>query len=396
MLLIIYCVKHDNVIKRSKHLESVLGKYTSVKISSILTKSKVKYAIESLKLLLQIYKEKPSEIVLIEPWYMFPLVELLIPKIKTKLVYLSGNINYDIFNKLGEKKIFVKLFTYLETTIIRHATVIISDSFSLIEFFRCYNSEAKIYYVPEYIGDYFSKFYIQKTEHRTQIKKFTIGYLSSIHLENVFGTLVPRGWEMMLVGKKLVALGVPDFKILIIGDGIGLESLRAMVHKASLDDYFSFEGYVEESRKDELLGLCDVAYSEDYESYLTHRFNLSSKIEEYMLSGIPIVTGKQGDKSIIIEQEKRRCGICIDPLNDRDPLSSISYINNLTNAILKLIKDKVMLSNLKYNCMIESNSRFSKLAVEELLNNVFLELLTGNSSKEYEKEMVKRKKTRNA
>ena len=107
---------------------------------------------------------------------------------------------------------------------------------------------------------------------------------------------------------------------------------------------------------------------------MTHRFNLSSKIQEYLNVGVPVVTGNQGDKRIVIGNSENPCGICIEALDDKNQDDFERYINDLSKAIIYLRNHATVLSKMKENCLSEFSRRFSRRSIELTIDKVFKEL----------------------
>ena len=141
-----------------------------------------------------------------------------------------------------------------------------------------------------------------------------------------------------------------------------------------MTEYFVFFGYVGDSAKKEYLASLDVGYSEDYLGYLTHKFNLSAKVEEYMLAGVPVVTGTQGDKAQVIANKNMPCGICIEPLNESISEDFERYLDDLTVSIAKILQDSSLRSELKNNCLIVAENLFSSGSIRRTLQSVFSSL----------------------
>jgi hypothetical protein len=116
----------------------------------------------------------------------------------------------------------------------------------------------------------------------------------------------------------------------------------------------------------------DIGFSEDYVTFLTHKYNLSAKVEEYILNGIATITGTQGDKKMIVEDSEHPSGICVNPLNEDNYSGDVTrYINDLANSFLELIKNPKLLAKLKYNALIEGRNRFSKNKIISTIKEVF-------------------------
>ncbi len=376
-LFIVTTSEHPNIRKRAKFLADIGKNYFEVTSFEILSENKKRYFLQSLKLLFLIRQRKISNILLIEPWYPI-FILLFFRSKKIKLIYFSGNINFDVLRSLKLNPLIISILKIAEILIIKRADVIFSDAESMIKFFSIYNKRKKIYYAPEYIGnvDIFpltkNDFLLSKCEEPHRI--FTIVYISTIHLINLGHRVLPRGWELVEVCQELLNSHINDIKFIVIGSGNGFVELKNMIDRKKLTQYFHLTGFVSDEIKAKLINSADIGFCEDYRSFITHRFNLSSKIQEYMRSGVPVITGNQGDKEIVICNNERPCGICIEPLNDEDPEDFKRYIIDIFNAILYLKNNQNILNKLKANCIAEYSKRFSKESIETTVRKIFNEL----------------------
>jgi len=378
-IIIISTSEHPSIIRIANFISDISRSYFNASLFTISFKSMKQYILGSIRLLYMIRRKKIKKVIIIEPW--FPILILLFsPFYKLKLIYYSGNINYDVLKKLNHNRLIVSFSKWAELNIIKKSYIILSDAKSMMNFFSSYNKKGRIFYVPEFIGDldvqYALKSKGQEVNDFDLNNFFVIGYISTIHIENIGGYSLPRGWELVEICKELIKEKDPNFKFLIIGDGPGLPVLRKMVISNHLENYFIFTGFVNDEMKAYLLGKIDIGFSEDYKSHLTHRFNLSSKVQEYLYAGAPVVTGNQGDKGIIICNSSNPCGICVDPLDDENSEDFKRYIKDLTDSIIFLKANPEILSSMSDNCQIIFSTNFSKKAIKATIQNIF-ELISG-------------------
>lgn len=385
-LFVVYSGAHPNIIRKANFIASMGKKYFEVFTFEISTDSRKQHILQSLKLLFVIISKKAVNILIVEPWYPIILV-LLFHRFKTKLIYYSGNINFDVLKNLKFNDILRGILKIAEIITIVEADIILSDSRSMIDFFSIYNKKKHIYYVPEYIGDAYDIFlnkehYSLRKVHNSNTT-FVIGYISTIHLENIGNRIFPRGWELIKVCQELLSTGAHNFKFLVIGDGNGLEELKNTIRENNLTEYFQFAGFVSDEKKAVLLNSVDIGFCEDYKSFMTHRFNLSSKIQEYLHAGVPVVTGNQGDKGTVIGNIEHPCGICIDPLDDNDPEDFKRYISDLSDAIIYLKTNLDILTKMGNNCLLEFSKLFSKKNIEAVIDNIFNEICYSETKEKF-------------
>ena len=374
MVCLLYSEDHQNLKRMANLIANSGEEYFKIKSISFSSKNYILYLKRSFEIILYLLKNKVDFIILVEPWY--PIVFYLILKHnKSKMIYWSGNINYDVLKTLGYGRLLITIIKITEITIIKRSNLIIADSEALTKFFSNYNSTANIYYIPENLED-------EEIKHENedimdmriiqgQTKVFNIVYLSSIHLVAINHRMLPRGWELIEVCKTMIESGMKNFNFTIIGGGKGLDDLKKLISIYHLEDYFIVTGFVSDTKKEELMKKMDVGFCEDYKSFLTHKYNLSSKIQEYLRYGIPVITGKQGDKREVICSGERTCGVCIEPLDDKQGNDYVRYINDIRNSILSLKLDVKELEEMKKNCRLEYSQRFSKTAIKKKFEEVF-------------------------
>lgn len=367
-MYIVYSNTHPSIRKMGEFFSNVAKDYFNVKVYEILPTQRFSYIEESIKLLFMIIRNKVNIVLLIEPWYPIFLLFLLSHH-KIKIVYWSGNINFDVFKTLKFNVFLSGFLKIIEIILIKKCTTIMSDSESMISFFSIYNKSGDIYYVPEYVGNARDKPKIYTTE-----KTFVVGYISTIHIENIGNKIYPRGWELIEICRQLIKRGDNNIKFLVIGDGSGLSKLKNMVSEYGIDEYFNFTGFIDDKKKAELMENMDLGFCEDYKSFTTHRFNLSSKIEEYLRSGIPVVSGNQGDKKTVLCNDGNPCGICVKPLEDNESMDFQRYIDDLVCAIIYLKSNLDVLSNMSRNCLVQFNKRFSEQNIKTSIEKAFRKL----------------------
>ncbi|MHB1440737.1 MAG: glycosyltransferase [Cuniculiplasma sp.] len=375
-MIIVYASEHQNIIRKTEFVYKIASDYFSASIYRIPTKDKRRYIFSSLKLVFKIYKERIKNIFLVEFVPALSLV-LFFRILKTRFLYWSGNINYDILRTLGYKRLLVELFRLQELFIIRKSDIIFSDSMSMINFFSLHNKDAPKYYLPEYLENISYQNISKSNKYYEEIAKddFVVGYIGKMHLVTINHQSLPRGWELVEVCSKLVESGIFNVTFLIIGDGPGLSILRDLVLSHNLSGFFEFTTYVNDETKIRLLKTIDIGFCEDYKSYLTHRFNLSSKIQEYMCLGVPVVTGNQGDKGVLIGDRDHPCGVCIAPLEDNSSKDQDRYVKDLSNAIIQMKNGGSILNKMSYNCIAKSLELFSKKSITNTLCNAFNTIL---------------------
>ena len=106
---------------------------------------------------------------------------------------------------------------------------------------------------------------------------------------------IPRYNDLDLLIQALPPLieTIPDARLIIVGDGDGLPSLRTQVEQAGLTDRVVFTGRLAPDRAAPLLRAADVAVA-PYRDTLINRSKCAAKIIYYMAMGKPIVSSRVG------------------------------------------------------------------------------------------------------
>lgn len=131
---------------------------------------------------------------------------------------------------------------------------------------------------------------------------------------------VAQGLDTVIEAAKLLA-DVPDVQFVLVGDGVELESLRAMQFPN-----VKFIGQVEKSEVRQFLSWADgllVTLKDDP----LFRITIPSKTQTYMLSGRPILCGVAGDAAKVVEEAE--CGLCFEP---EEP-AALAYAVRLLRAM---------------------------------------------------------------
>lgn len=376
--LIIHSGNHPSNNRLIDNLYNILIEYGKVYSTNIQSKGILSYIKEILSVYNIIIFKKIDILITIEPFYGLFFVKLWKKIFKLNLLYYSGNVNYDIFTKFGYNKLLCFIFKKIEINHIKCADTIITCNYSMKTFFLERSKINRVFAIPEYIPFPFD---YNNFEHPSFIKKgfLNIVYIAVIHSEYVCGNKFPRGWELIYACKNLVEMGITNIFFTVIGSGDGLDYLKTLIHKYKLEDYFEIVGFVDDQTKWEILRFMDIGFSEDYESYITHKYNLSSKIQEYIVNKIPVITGTQGDKGLIINNETTKCGICIKPLNENDLNDCSRYINDISSTIEHLLNNKNELDNYKLNMETIRNTIFSKENIFKQYREVVEEMVENKS-----------------
>ena len=375
LFILVTIKKVEAHLRRMEFIASIIEKNYSVTKIVVEDQGKLRRFIDAMRIYKTIISQRPEIIYVIEPWIWATPKILRFFGVK-KVIYQSGNVNYDVFRTLGKSKIIVFLMKFIEVSYIKNSNVIFSESVSLIKFFRALRQRNYVLYVPEEFDlmRYAFRPLISSHKKKEVNNAITIGFTAAIHKIQLYGKLVPRGWEIPQVINRLRTLSSQEFHAKIIGSGNGINLLEEEVRVSGFGDKIELYGFVSEDEKLDILSGCDVGFSEDYTNFLTHEYNLSHKIMEYMCLGLPVVSGNQGDKGQFIEKMKL-CGRVIDPLEDNRIIDSEKYIDRIAFAVLDLINNKEAYETCRYNALQTASKFFDSRQISKLVLNVFTYLL---------------------
>ena len=267
----------------------------------------------------------------------FPFLFLILRFKLAKLVYDSGDIHFlnaelSGYNYLG--KVFTKLNEFLAYNFSHKIIVRGGSAIQVIS--NLYRIPIdKILWIPD--GVDLSKFESKNSKELRAnlglLGKFVLGYASSIRTLKVGKMHTARGWELLEIGKMMIKSGRFNFKILIIGDGPGLNLLIKRSIDYGLKEYVIFTGFVSEKDYPKYLNCMDVGFYEsiNHPSYLVM---MPTKLVEYMASSLPIVAGNIGEPKRTFADN----GILYKPL-EPDSSNLNSYLEEIFEGFCRLYDD---------------------------------------------------------
>lgn len=160
----------------------------------------------------------------------------------------------------------------------------------------------------------------------------------SIHYVCFVGNLAPwQGIEYLIMAAPLILKKVPNTRFLIIGYGVMKEKLVEMVKELNLDNNFIFTGAVDYELVPKYINASDSCVA-PFVKERNEKLGFSSlKIFEYMACAKPIITTKIPCLMDFLEDNKHV--LFVEPNN----------FNDLSNAIIKILKDNELASHLSKN-----------------------------------------------
>lgn len=112
--------------------------------------------------------------------------------------------------------------------------------------------------------------------------------------------------------------GLPDWRIILVGDGMSKPELEDHVQRYGLSDHVIFEGFKPPIQMPSYYDIADVLYASLAPSPL-FEFMIPLKIQAYMASGKPILASIAGEGARVIEEAG--CGLTARP-GDKESLSN--------------------------------------------------------------------------
>ena len=149
------------------------------------------------------------------------------------------------------------------------------------------------------------------------------------------------GVDLIIKAMPLIIKTIPDVVLEIFGDGIERKSLEEESRRLKMDKYVKFYGWIRDRQELERLmsdGAVGIAAFNTKILDDTVKNADPSKIKDYTLMGMPVITTKA--LSTYKEIEKYRCGIVID-----------YEVKELANAVIKLLSDEKLLKEYRDNAL---------------------------------------------
>ncbi len=165
---------------------------------------------------------------------------------------------------------------------------------------------------------------------------------------------IGRGLEELLLAMKQL----PDFKLLIVGWGDRLESLKKFVSEEGLMSRVHFTGRVPFESLAWYTSQANIGVSLEQDIGLSYRFSLPNKLFDYMHAGIPVIASDLPEIRKVVEDVG--FGLLVA---DFSPLS-------LANSIRAFWQDRDRFDQCKNNAL-EKFSRYTWEQQEELLLTVY-------------------------
>lgn len=128
-------------------------------------------------------------------------------------------------------------------------------------------------------------------------KEFGVGETFSIGCVSSFRAY--HGLATLMRAAALLKPRVPNLRLVLIGDGPEMKSIRQLAKELDLEKETELPGVIEHARVADLLGSCDVCVCPNEGEH--NQYNCPMKLYEYMALKVPVVASRWGDIPNIIQ-----------------------------------------------------------------------------------------------
>ncbi len=119
------------------------------------------------------------------------------------------------------------------------------------------------------------------------------------------GIQLGRGLQVVFEAIPEIVRQIPDFRLVVVGDGYASEILKKMMREQGVDGYVFWLGWVPHTQLPAYLHACRVGIVPHYTSDHVNT-TIPNKIFDYMGCGLPVLASDAKPMKRVIEQE--RCG----------------------------------------------------------------------------------------
>jgi len=229
---------------------------------------------------------------------------------------VAGVTNKRILNTIG----------HMVDYIYKRCDKIFTSSESFIQAIINRGTESnKLEFWPQYAEDYYQP-----------IERFSVDVLE-IPQDGIFNIIFTGniGYAQGLdILPKVVKILMEDnirIRFNIVGDGRFNETLKSIVEKNMISDYFNFVDKQPPTRIPELLAVCDAAFLSLADNLLFD-MTIPAKLQSYMACGIAIIASASGETAKIINESK--AGFCSKTGNAEALANNIIKLSMLTKEEL--------------------------------------------------------------
>ncbi|MEM0143292.1 MAG: glycosyltransferase [Candidatus Parvarchaeum sp.] len=318
-----------------------------------------------LSILRDILKNQYDIIHVMEPGYpVFPLAFLLFFITRKRTIFDTGDIHWRNAKLrkrsmpfiLGVMLCEISAFSLAKEIIVRG----IGAKNELLKF--KFLSRKKISVIPDFIEILPEEGYESfSLDSEKKLKKnTTVGYVGSLNFINYDGIILPRGWELIEVISNLVKKGIEDVRIVVVGTGEALESMKQLSLNRGVNKFITFKGYVDQNDYVKVLNSFDICFYESVD-IINYRFMTGIKLQEYSFLGKPVIAGDIGEAHELLEG----LNFCVKPVDKALKLKE-EYVESIAEKIIEIRSDQ----NLLQKCHALRNRALLRYGYSKLIEDL--------------------------
>ena len=230
---------------------------------------------------------------------------------------VAGITNKRILNSIG----------HMVDYIYKRCDKIFTSSESFIQAIINRGTESnKLEFWPQYAEDY----YLPINGSSVNISEIPKDNIINIIFTGNIG--FAQGLDILPETVKILKEENINVRFNIVGDGRFKDTLKSLIEKNMISDYFNFIDKQPSTRIPELLAVCDVAFLSLSDNPL-FEMTIPAKLQSYMACGIPIIASASGETAKIITEAN--CGLCSKTGNAKELADNIVKLSNKTKEEMK-------------------------------------------------------------
>jgi glycosyltransferase involved in cell wall biosynthesis len=173
-------------------------------------------------------------------------------------------------------------------------------------------SPSRVFYLPNGPHPAYRAYSCSKVERRRVRTQLGIGnapmglYIGHITYDSEV--------DLILDALPAIIARIPEFRVVIIGEGEGLNTLKKKAELCDITDRLIFTGWVDQLRAAALVASADVTLY-PYRDVMINRAKSPSKVTAYMAMGRPVVASAVGEAVVYLDEG--RAGVLVEPGNAR-------------------------------------------------------------------------------
>jgi glycosyltransferase involved in cell wall biosynthesis len=200
--------------------------------------------------------------------------------------------------------------------------------------------EKKIRVVPNTLG--FDSF-VASQKPLEGLKLRFINYFKILYIGGFDPT---RGLEYLLQASALLKDKIPTMRIVLVGDGYIVPSLKELAASLGMENHVIFEGWQSQNHIQAYIEIADICVIPQLKSIQTDNSS-SNKLFQYMYFAKPVVTSNCNSLEKVLKEEK--CGLVFQDRNYEDFADKLFYLYNNPSLMQEMGQKGQEAVNAKYN-----------------------------------------------